>query len=433
MQFVSRARLAALVAAVFVTAWANGAQAATLKTLYSFCSLANCTDGSNPGSALLMDSSGNLYGTATSGGVNVSFGAAYELVKSGKGWKYRRIYSFCTVGVCSDGKDPTGGLIMDVAGDLYGTTRLGGSGNQGIAFELIPNVKHTKWKLKTLYNFCTVGFCTDGANPQAGLSYAGAASGALYDGTSPLYGTAPSGGSDNGGVVFQLAPHGNKWRETVLHNLCGTTRCADGSEPIAPVTVDSHGNLFGTTVLNGVNGGGVVFELSLQAKKWTETVLHAFCATFQNNRCQDGNTPLNGALLIDGTGNLFGTTQNGGSQAGGTAFKLAPNGASSELTTLYNFCSLASCADGSAPQGDLSMDSSGNLYGVANTGGANGHGAIYRLNGTLAVLYSFCAQTNCTDGTNAQMGVIRDGSGDLLGTTIKGGADNEGSAFELTP
>ncbi len=103
MQFVSGARLAALAAAVFVTACANGAHAATLKTLYSFCSLANCTDGSNPGSALLMDSAGNLYGTATSGGVNVSFGAAYELVKSGNSWKYRRIYSFCTAGVCSDG------------------------------------------------------------------------------------------------------------------------------------------------------------------------------------------------------------------------------------------------------------------------------------------------------------------------------------------
>ncbi len=421
---------AGLVAAALTMApGISSAQGATLKTLYSFCSLSNCTDGSVPGSSLLMDASGNLYGTATSGGTDISFGAAYELVKSGKSWKYKSIYSFCG---CADGKDPMGGLIMDTAGDLYGTDRLGGGGNQGIAFELIPNAKHTKWKLKVLYNFCTVGFCTDGANPQAGLTYKGAASGALYDGTSPLYGTAPSGGT-GGGVAYQLAPHGKKWKETVLHNFCGTTRCADGSEPAAPLVVDSHGNLFGTAVLNGVNGGGTVFELSLKSKKWTETVLHPFCTIFQNNRCQDGNTPLNGALLMDGAGYLFGTTQTGGVNGAGTAFKLVPNGASSVLTTLYNFCSLANCTDGSAPQGDLTMDSSGNLYGVTNSGGASGHGAIYRLNGTLSVLYSFCAQTNCTDGTNAQTGVIRDASGDLLGTTAKGGAQNEGTAFEFTP
>ncbi len=142
---------------------------------------------------------------------------------------------------------------------------------------------------------------------------------------------------------------------------------------------------------------------------------------------------------MDGSGNLFGTTQSGGAvepscaQGCGVAFKLVPDGAFSTETVVYDFCSLTNCTDGVGVAAPLIMDSSSNLFGTTSSGGANNQGTVFKLDGTEQVLYSFCAQTNCTDGRTPQAGLIMDAKGDLFGTASGGGANNGGTVFELVP
>ncbi len=258
----------------------SAASAYTLKTLYSFCAKTNCPDGNTPTGGLLMDASGDLYGTTVGGGLSAFVsGTVFELVPNAKKtkWKEKVLYEFCAQANCADGEEPTSTLIADKSGDLYGTTSAGGKTGHGLAFELMPNAKRTKWKLKVLYNFCSVGgaSCLDGDafSPleHAGLTYAGAATGVPYDGTSPLYGTTIQGavGTDGGlgpGVVFELTPGKKKWSETVIHVFCqAISTCKDGLNPVAGLIVDAAGNLYGTTLngrLGGVGNGGTVFEVS---------------------------------------------------------------------------------------------------------------------------------------------------------------------------
>jgi uncharacterized repeat protein (TIGR03803 family) len=288
------------------------------------------------------------------------------------------LYSFCSQTNCADGAQPVAGLIMDGAGNLYGTTQGGGNASgQGVVFQLRRHHQHrgTAWTETVLYSFCSQTDCADGARPSAGLT---------IDGAGNLYGTTGIGGNGRG-VVFELTPDQTPtaWTETVLYRFCAQSNCADGAYPEAGLIMDGAGNLYGTTAFGGIGGaggGGVVFELTpgQTGTAWTETMLYSFCA--QTN-CADGEFPYAG-LIMDGAGNLYGTTYYGGGR--GVVFQLTPDetGAAWTETVLYRFCSHTNCPDGAYPEAGLIMDGTGNLYGTTVIGG-NGSGVVFALNASL--------------------------------------------------
>jgi uncharacterized repeat protein (TIGR03803 family) len=348
--------------------------------LYSFCAQGgvNCTDGESPDAALIMDKTGDLYGTTLGGGAHGG-GTVFQLTpKAAKTqWTEAVLYSFCAQGGvnCTDGSFPSGGLIMDAAGRLYGAALSGGAG--GTVFELTPNGAKTQWTETVLYSFCAQGGvnCTDGGTPSGGL---------IMDAAGRLYGTTDSGGALGFGTVFQLTPNGvkTKWTETVPYSFCAQGNCTDGSYPSGSLIMDKAGRLYGTTQFGGAHGGGTVFELTPNATKtqWAQTLLYSFCARGAN--CTDGSFPP-GGLIMDAAGRLYGTTDSGGALGFGTVFQLTPNGAKTKWTeaVLYSFCAQGgvNCTDGSYPSGGLIMDKAGRLYGTTQFGGAHGGGTVFEL------------------------------------------------------
>ncbi len=419
--------LAALLAmACAVTPW-SGASAHTYKfrTLYSFCAEASCTDGAEPLAGLMMDQAGNLYGT-TIGGGGQNGGTVFVLQPIGKRWKHKSLYSFCSQTNCADGNAPATSLIVDTSGHLYGTTQRGGPyGNDaGTAFELLWN--GNKWKFKQLYAFCAQQPCLDGSTPSSGLTYVGAAAGSPYDGTSALFGTTGGGGSGAvapAGVAFRLEPQNRRWRQTVVYNFCSATDCADGASPNAPV-LDSAGRLWGTTSSGGNHrGGGVVYSISGRQ----ESVEYEFCSDTDN--CLDGAFPRS-PVYLDHSGHIVGTTPLGGSDiANGFGTLFAVSGGLEQV--LYTFCPRGgNCAHGDNPSSGVIEDSSGNIFGTTAQGDPDG--VVYEFgSGTERVLHTFCSEANCTDGSTPSGGLIMDTAGNLYGTTQAGGAHGGGTVFEL--
>jgi len=411
--------------------------ASKLKTLYSFCSVSNCDDGADPGAALLRDGSGNLYGTAQIG----DNGRAFELVfdsATGK-YKYKILYRFCRLANCTDGAQPVSNLIMDVNGNLYGTTTLGGAFNGGTVFEL--RRKDRNYSIKILYSFCRQASCTDGKSPYEGLAYQGVENGELYDGSSPLYGTTLFGGlaTNAVGVAYQLViPTGTTKRKfKVIHTFCSETNCADGAYPWGLI-IDAAGNLYGNAEEGGILTAGVAYELSPKKGGFSETVLYNFCSL---TTCADGSFP-SGVPAIDGSGNIFGTTQSGGTGSGngggGTVWEIVPNGKNSQLTTLYNFCSQSNCTDGNEPRAGVAVAPDGDVFGTTQSGGQFCCGIVFQIHtGSENLLYSFCQDMadNCPDGSSPYGGVILDDSGTVYGTTQVGGTgiESAGTVFKLTP
>jgi uncharacterized repeat protein (TIGR03803 family) len=413
---------------------AGGASASSFTVLKTFCQQTVCHDGNTPSGPLLVDAQGDLFGVTVVGGTH-NRGEVYELQHTDSGYVFRRAYEFCLKSGCADGWRPYGGLIMDAAGNLYGTTSLGGAFGGGIVYEISPGAEPFQaWAFTKLHDFCVAANCTDGRKPMAGLTYQGAASGALYDGLSPLFGTTSLGGANAKGAAFKLSFVGGrpKPKETVLYSFCAQTNCADGLTPSAPLTADADGNLYGTTNYGGAFGasytGGVVFELSPQRKRYTYTVLHSFCA---ETNCADGNLPNVGGVTLDSGGNLYGGTL---LPSAGKLFELTPNGTVSTLNVIYSFCPTPSCTDGYGPNGPLLVDASGDITGTTADGGtaANPAGTIFKLHGaTESVLYSFCG--NCADGANP-LAVTADGAGNLFGATFTSTNTGQGgTVFELTP
>jgi len=375
--------------------------------LYAFCTEKNCADGSNPSlyGGLIIDSAGNLVGTTQNGGA-YNAGTVFRIAPGGT---ETVLHSFQPCGCNgSDGMWPMGGVIADSAGNFYGTTWAGGSKGEGSVFKLAPDGTET-----ILYSFCAQANCSDGETPWSGL---------ILDSIGNLYGTTLQGGTAGGGTAFRIAPDGT---ETVLYNFCTQSQCTDGESPVAGLILDKQGNLYGTASGGGAVGScggggcGVVFKI---APNGTETVLHSFCGD-----CDDGIYPMS-SLIMDGSGNLYGAAG-----FGGTVFKLAPDGTE---TVLYQFCSVKHCVDGARPMGPLLADRAGNLYGTTQYGGGtnrhNRKGVVFKLapNGVETVLYSFCSQTNCTDGAVPLSGVVMDKAGYLYGTTSLGGnVRSNGSSF----
>jgi uncharacterized repeat protein (TIGR03803 family) len=408
-----------ILAAVGSSAFGQEPTSSTESVLYSFCSQTNCTDGGQPYAGLIEDASGNFYGTTNLGG-NVTgtcfpwgCGTAFKLDTFGN---YTVLHNFCSQANCADGEAPYASLTKDSSGNLYGTTHFGGANHidpsangGGTVFKLDSAGNYT-----VLYNFCSQANCADGYAPYAGL---------IEDASGNLYGTTDSGGANNGGTVFKLDSAGNY---TILYNFCSQANCTDGYAPYAGLIEDASGNLYGTTFLGGANNGGTVFKLDSASDY---TVVHTFCSQVN---CADGYHPYSG-LIKDASGNLYGTTYNGGATngglgvGGGTVFKLDSAG---NFSVLHAFCNQPNCADGGDPQAGVIADSAGNLYGTTSIGGSHGGGAgtIYEIDnaGNYTTLYSFCAQTNCTDGYLPYAGLVQDGSGSFYGTTYSGGANAHG-------
>lgn len=369
-----------------VSCFGTAAGAQELKTLYSFCSKDGCADGQTPYDALVPDSAGNLYGSANRGG-KYGYGTIVELKRDGKTGKrtFRQLYSFCATGGCPDGADPLGPLILDASGNLYGSTFTGGTGS-GTVFELLAPRRGKPWKLKQLHSFGGTG---DGSLPwRGGLTYAHAAAGIPYDGVSPLYGTTEQGGAHGGGTAFELSPRsgGRKWTENVIYSFCSLPNCADGEYPLGGLVFDPAGNLYGTTSDRGTRfQAGTIFELSPKRHmtQWTWTALYSFCL---DDGCATGASPQN-SLIIDSSGKLYGTAMLGGLYGYGAVFSLVPAGTRSQLAVLYNMCSEEGCADGISPQSALVMDAEDNLYGTAEV--SEHGGTVFKLNGSFTVLHDF--------------------------------------------
>jgi uncharacterized repeat protein (TIGR03803 family) len=326
------------------------------KVLHNFNT--NGTDGSYPQAGLIVDASGDLYGTTYSGGVH-GFGTVFELTPpAGGGWGEKILHAFNSNS--TDGQSPSASLIFDAAGNLYGTTVFGGTADGGTAFELSPT-KGGSWGEKILHNFTYSA--TDGNEPFAGL---------IFDSAGNLYGTTAFGGAHGGGMVFELVPNANgSWGERILTAFADNG--TEGYNPFAGLIADASGNLYGVTYRGGTDNKGTVFELTPHAGGgWLETTPHNFL-----NDGTDGNGPYP-ALIFDTRGNLYGTTTLGGTNGAGTAFELAPQGGGVwNESILYDFNDNGT--DGFAPVASLIFDSSGNLYGTTYLGGASDSGAVFEI------------------------------------------------------
>lgn len=410
------------------------AAAPKYKLLYTFCSEANCADGSLPDGPLIGDASGNFYGITESGGA-AGNGTVFSLVFNGRNYRQHVLYSFCSQPGCTDGSTPGHNLILDSAGNLYGVTVSGGEHGVGSAFEIEVNAKRSKGKLHQLYSFCSQAMCADGENASGGLTYQGAASGAPYDGTAPLYGVTATGGI-GAGVAYQLTfvQGKTKRKAKVLYTFCSQAQCSDGNSP-SNVISDASGNLFGVTYFGGADDRGALFELSPSGKQFAQSVVYSFC---QLSNCADGGNPT-GTPTFDAAGNILGTTAYGGAHNAGAIYQVIPTGENSTESVLHSFCSEAGCADGMDPEGGVVIGANGVVFGAAAEGGDptcdshQGCGTVFQLSGdTLTVLYTFCpGGTNCTDGAFPS-GVVLDGSGAIFGTT-QGGFGTHGTAYRLKP
>lgn len=252
-------------------------------------------DGGSPRFGdLTFDQAGNMYGTAYSGGSGGS-GVVYEMMRSGGGWTQKTLYAFSG----PDGAGPSNAVIFDSVGNLYGTTTQGGQYGFGTVFELSPS--GGGWTEKVLYSFQNDG---DGSNPTSGL---------LLDAAGNIYGTTSNGGTDGGGTVFELTPSGGGWTYSALYNFVGNHNCG----PLAGVTMDAAGSLYGTTLCDGAFGGGSVFKLTPSGGGWTYTSEYDFTGG------NDGKNPYS-VVTLDTAGNMFGTAAHGGANLSGVVWEITP-------------------------------------------------------------------------------------------------------------
>ncbi len=400
----------------------GAAHAQTFNVLFTFSGNGLNGQPFYPASGLIM-TGGKLYGTTLRGG-SAENGAVFQLKRAGDGWVLGVLYSFQGG---TDGEDPRAGLTIGPSGILYGTTSAGGdlscgiSNGCGTVYNLRPpahagGAVESPWLETVLYRFQG---STDGSLPGQGS--------VVFDSAGNLYGTTTQGGdivdcsfNPGCGVVYELTPSGT---ESVLHAFNPFN--GDGNAPWGGVIFDNSGNLYGTT-----SQDSIAYELSpAGGGTWTENILYNF-----------GQNPSNGdglytSLLRDSSGNLYGVAQEygmSGPSAGGTVFKLGSGG----LSVLYDFGTTRLVT--TAPEGPLIMDSAGNLYGVSQFGGTHGEGNVYKLSPSggswiYSDLYDF---TGLSDGGLPDGNLLMDSSGNLYGTTCCGGGptgSEGGVIFEITP
>jgi uncharacterized repeat protein (TIGR03803 family) len=402
-----------MIVIVLTLALAPAARAADkYKALHAF----HVTDGANPDASLILDAAGNLYGTTYYGGAH-RHGTVFKLVPSADGsWTESVLHSF---NGSTHQEGPTASLIFDAAGNLYGTTLEGGdlqclSLGCGTVFKLTPNADGS-WTESVLHTF----HGGDGELPRAGL---------IFDVAGSLYGTTQDGGAHKGGTVFKLTPNADgSWTETVLHSFNGS----DGRVPLAGLIFDAAGDLYGTTAYGGNlsvcirSGCGVVFKLAPNADgSWTESVLHEF-------NIRDGADPFAG-VIFDAAGNLYGTTEGGGSQDSGTLFKLSPNADGSWTeSVLHEFIN----SDGRDPYAGLIFDGAGNLYGTASVAGSPNGGAVFKLSPHRDGSWEYIL-LHVFEGRPAEdpvSGLVLGSAGTLYGTTLYCSSGCRGMVYQITP
>ena len=392
------------------------------KTLVQF----NQTNGQWPSGPLIADGAGNLYGT-TQGGGTFEEGVVFKLIHTDTGgWRETVLYNFGTN--TQDGGGPLGGLVFDAKGNLYGTTEGGGSMGAGTVYELSRS--SSGWTETIIYNFTGK---RDGRSPHAGL---------VMDSAGNLYGTAEQGGgvkcyvNIGCGNVFKLSLSGTTWTLTNLHSFLGTnssTNTFDGATPQGALVFDAAGNLYGTTSVGGQYDYGTVFELSASSGSFTYSVLYSF-----GGYSTDGAFPES-SLILDASGNLYGTTFiNVQGPLNGSVFELSPSGGTWTETLLYVF---QGGTDGSQPLSPVTFDSAGNLYGTTSQGGDVNNcyqgscGTVFIMTPVSgggwkeAVLYHF---TGGSDGSTPVAGLLYDGTG-FFGTAQRAGNNDNGTVFEITP
>jgi hypothetical protein len=300
------------------------------------------------------------------------------------------------------------GLTFDAKGNLYGVTTGGGDNGVGSIFEMTRDAKG-QWTVTTLHSFNG----KDGATPNGDL---------IFDAAGNLYGTTPSGGAYyGGGTVFELTPGSGGWMFNVLHSFCHELGCPDGGGPKDGLALDRHGNLLGTAQA-GLYDMGVVFELTPGSQGWSYSVLYNF-----GSRSQDASAPFD-APVLDGNGNIYGTTDSGGKDNLGTVFELRRGRGGPKERLLWQFDS----KDGSNPEGSVVLDTKGNIYGCANS--------IFELARKASggwkevVLYDF---SNRNDGFLPISGPVLGKGGTLYGTTALGGIgscyNGCGVVYQLAP
>jgi len=438
------------------------------KVLYSFQSV---PDGATPVGAVVFDKAGNLYGTTRNGGSSScrsvqQCGTVYQLAppaKQGDPWTETVLHIF-KGNTSEDGASPYGGLVIDAAGNLYGTTGYGGTGNCvvlgtlmgcGTVFEMSPpKQKGGKWTETVLYSFPT---SKQGFVPAGDL---------VFDGAGNLYGATIYGGGYGTncgdpvypycGAVFELSPpktKGGKWTETVLHGFKGVAPGAqfgDGANPNGGLVLDSSGAVYGTTYYGGNNvkgecqggvggtGCGIVFKLvppGQKGGKWAEKVLHQFDG-------KDGSNSSAG-VVFDGNGNLFGTAQGGFNNEGdGVAFRLTPFGGARWKETVLQIFSRNNDA-GAKPLASVIFDAHGHLYGTASWGHLSVGGDVFEMKPptrkggawTLSVLYGFIG---APDGSSPATPLVFDNVGNIYGTTQLGGTGQScqggcGTVYMVSP
>jgi uncharacterized repeat protein (TIGR03803 family) len=403
-------------------------QATKFKVLHTF----KGSDGVNPIGQLVLDAAGNIYGTTGEGGSgkceNFGCGTAFKMSKTGKVlWQY----SFSG----ANGRAPLAGLLRDAAGNFYGTTVYGGKINNDICTDgegcgVVFKLDEAGKKEIVLHKFAGV---PDGYFPETLLT---------GDSTGNVYGTTYLGGASGGyGTVFKLNAKGS---ERILHSFAGPPDGdGDGAYAYTGVIRDHSGNLYGVTDAGGEYGGGTAFRLDSAGE---ETLLYSFtCGA-------DGCGP-DSVLLEDSAGHLYGTTKEGGNlscgggDGCGVVYELSPQKSGGWIeTVLYAFCSLLNCTDGSVPwKGPLVRDANGNLYGTAMWGGNSGCndtgcGVVFKLDttGKETVLHTF---TGGSDGAYPYSGLTLDTSGNLYGAALQGGdlsckfgnGQGCGTVFKITP
>jgi uncharacterized repeat protein (TIGR03803 family) len=417
------ARLLLAVAALTAAAGTTAQAAWKENILINFSSDAP-TKGYNPRLGVLLNG-GAVYGVTTSGG------------KNGGGTVYRReagkvtvLFSFTNGDASGCGYNPSSTLVARAGGALFGTTVAGGAGNGGVVFRLAKNSANN-WICSALHSFDDGAHAPGGSGPFGGL---------VMDAGGVLYGTAGSGGTLGGGLVFKLV--GTNF--TVLHNFSNSGAAArEGFGPSGRLTLD-NGTLYGATFFGGASKlGGTIYKLPAAGPKGGPiTVLHRFSE--KGNAARQGYRPAQGPLLIDSAGNIYGATILGGcpvdadgaplcpnpnSLPGGVLFKLAKAGGSYTYSVPYRFDSNLQVLNGFAPYGGLIMDGSGALYGVTQSGGSQNGGVAFKL--TPSGAYSVLSDFNGPTGFTPNGPLAMDSQGNLIGTTFIGGASNGGVVFQL--
>jgi len=411
--FSSQARPAFRVLALLLAITA--ARAAASQTFSIIHNFTGGAEGASPFAGLVMDAAGNLYGTTAFAG-SYGAGTVFELKHSGSAWVLNPLYNFLGG---QDGIMPYyGGVTFAPDGTLFGTTAQGGTNTEGCgdsgcgtAFHLTPQPDPPVTLLPSWNEDIIHNFSAynDGWWPSSAV---------VFDSTGALYGTTLEG-SSSFGTIWKMTPSGGGWTEQVLTTFSGAA--GDGMYPYWGLTPDSAGNFYGTTNQGGAYSWGTIYELSPSGGQWSKTILYSF------TNGSDGGLPI-GGVVFDRWGNLFGATTERDS-GGGTIYELSPSNGNWAFHTLYSFTGRGA----SGPWGNLLVDSNGDLYGSALATDEN-VGVVFKLSHssgawTYTALHSFGG----SDGAYPYGTLVRDASGNLYGTTNSGGEFNKGIVFEITP